>query len=397
MNSLGLNIISGSNESQLLKRCLTTFDAKNLFDEIVIINTSNDKQIDLVAEEFDAKVLYFDWITEEFPAGNFGGAREFARENSTTDKIMWLDTDDILLKKHKEKFIEFLNLVRDEKHRNIKLWKVPYSLIYDASGEPEQLFLRERVFDRQTQHWEKAVHEIIMPAFDMVEHGTIGGTYITHAPIKPQYASALRNLNILKYEYEKDPSDVQTKYFYGRDSLLGGEVERGIQLLEEVMSELGTGTEMLYAIAIDLAWFYSYGAIKTRPGIENFQKENILKVESYCRLALSFSFNYAEPYVLLGDVYYYNGEYEASTKMYLTALQKGDKNHQTGMFKSLVMSGEVPCDRLSFVYEIRGLLGMALHYNKQSIRHNQIERYVQRRKMIINNIQNEMKTLCQIV
>lgn len=399
MTTLGLNIISGPNESTLLNRCLTSFNAKDNFDEIVIVNTSTDDSIDKVAKKHGAKIFHFNWITDEFPKGNFGGAREFARLNSTTDKIMWLDTDDILLRKHEEKFLEFLSLVKNDEYKDIIIWKFPYSLVYSKDGEPEQFFLRERVFDREKIHWQRAVHEIMFPYFEMVKHATITGSYITHAPIKPQYSSASRNIEILEYEFKKDSNDVQNRYFLGRDYLLGSNPRKGIPLLEGILDELGTGKEMLYAIAIELAWYYSYISCNPRPQIENFQRENILKVESYCRLALAFSFTYAEPYVLLGDVYFFQKDYSAATRMYLTALNK-KKDFNSGekaMFRSLTMVGEIPCNRLSLVYEMRGLLGMSLHYNKQALRHNRIESYIQKRRIIVNKIIEECKLLCQTV
>lgn len=393
MTTLALNMIVGSNEAQLLKRCLTTFDAKNIFDEIIIINTSNDEQIDNVALEFGSKVYNFIWKTKDFPYGNFGGAREEARKNTKSEKIMWLDADDILLKQHKEKFIEAISIVKDDKYKDIIIWKMPYSLVYDQHGNPEQYFMRERIIDREKIQWKRAVHEIVFPYFDMVKNATMRGVFITHAPVKPSYSSASRNISILEHEYSKDSSDVQTRYFLGRDYILGGNQQKGIDLLEEILCELSTSSEMLYAIAIELAWYYSYYSSHPRPKLREYNVDNILKVESYCRIALSLSFSYAEPYVILGDTYFYKKDYESASKMYLVALKKPLDD---GMLKSTTLYGEIPCERLAFTYEARGLLGMALHYNKQAIRHNpKNEEYVEIRKLILGKLNNEMNLLCQ--
>lgn len=393
MTTLALNMIVGPNESKLLKRCLISFDAKNIFDEIVIVNTSNDEQIDIVVSEFEGKLIKFLWRTEEFPYGNFGGAREEARKNTESEKIMWLDSDDILLKQHKEKFLEAISIIKDDKNKDIIIWKMPYSLVYDMHGNPEQYFMRERIIDKEKIQWKRAVHEIMFPYADMVKNAVIRGTFITHAPVKPQYSSASRNISILENEHSKDPDDIQTKYFLGRDYILGDNPEKGIELLEEILSELSTGSEMLYAIAMELAWYYSYHSSHPRPELRRYNTDNLLKIESYCRLALSFSYLYAEPYVILGDTYFFKKEFSAASRMYLTAL---NKSLDDGMFKSATMYKEIPCARLASTYEARGLLGMALHYNKQAIRHNpEKEEYIQIRQLIINKINQEMKLLCQ--
>lgn len=390
MTTLGLNIIAGPNDNMLLKRCLISFDAKNLFDEIVIVNTSKSDSIDFVANDFDARCLKYEWQTEEYPYGNFGGARDFARKQSTTDKIMWLDTDDVLLEQHKAKLIEALEIVKDIKNKEILVWRFPYSLIFNTDGTPDMYFMRERIFDREKIHWDRPVHEMTFPFIEMVKHGTINGTFITHMPTKPQYASAMRNIAILEHEHKKDPNEIQNRYFLGRDYLLSGQPDRGIPLLADIVTEMNTGTEMLYAISMELAWYYAYKSSQPRPDIQQYKIDNLTKVESYCRLALSFSFDYAEPYVLLGDTYFYKKEVDAATRMYLTALKK---EKDKGIFKTITLYGEVPCARLSLMYKLRGLWGMSLHYNKQAIRHNKTEEYIKAREGIVNIINEEMKEL----
>jgi tetratricopeptide (TPR) repeat protein len=389
MSTLGLNMIVGPKEAHLLKRCLTSFNVKENFDEIVIVNTSMDEEVNTIAREFTDKVFFFQWETEEYPFGNFGGAREYARQKSSTDKIWWLDTDDVCQDLYKEKLVESIKLIKDEKYKDVMIWMIPYIIIVNDNGNSDAFFKRERVFDRVNIQWKRTVHELMFPGIEIVKPATINNMFVTHLPNKPTYSSALRNVKMLELEYKNDPDDIQTKYFLGRDYMFVGEVKKGIDLLESILSDLSTGYEMLYAIAIDLAWFYAYGCLNPHPPIDKFKQDNLTKVEGYCRLAISFTFDYAEPYVLLGDVYYYKEEIESATKMYQIAIKK---KLGTGKFQTQPMYLEIPSERLSRLFQIKGMLGLALHFNECAKKANSIcKEYSDNKKFLVNKLVEEVK------
>ena len=389
MSTLGLNIIVGPKEAHLLKRCLLSFNAKEIFDEIVIVNTSMDEEVNNVAREFTDKVFFFQWETEEHPLGSFGGARNYAKQKSTTDKIWWLDTDDVCQESYKEKLVESVKLIKDEKYKDVMIWMIPYIIIVNDNGNSDAFFKRERVFDRVNIQWKRTVHELMFPGIEIVKPGTINNMFVTHLPNKPTYSSALRNVKMLELEYQNDQDDIQTKYFLGRDYMFVGEVKKGIELLESILSDLSTGYEMLYAIAIDLAWFYAYGCLNPHPPIDKFKQDNLTKVEGYCRLAITFTFDYAEPYVLLGDVYYYKEEIESATKMYQIAMKK---KLGTGKFQTQPMYLEIPSERLSRLFQIKGMLGLSLHFNEVAKKSNSLcKEYFDNKTFIVNKLVEEVK------
>jgi glycosyltransferase involved in cell wall biosynthesis len=361
MSTLALNMIVGPGESEILYRCLTSFDAKNNFDEIVIVNTSCDEQVNEVAHLFTENVFFFQWENEEHPYGDFGGARNCAIDYTKSDKIFWLDTDDVLLKQHKNELFNSLRLIKDDTYKNIMIWTIPYAIIVDKSGNIVSWFKRERVFDRKAIRWNRTVHELMCPGTDLVEHAAINGLFITHMPMKTNETSAARNIRMLEWDYARDPDDVQTKYFLGRDYMYGNNADKGINLLNAILSDLATGHEMLYAIASDLAYYYAYGCTNIKPSIDQMNKENLLKIESYCRLALSVSFDFADPYILLGDIYYHRNDIDSSYRMYQTALKK---KIGIGKFQNNPMYREIPAARLSIILEIQGKLGLSYHYNE---------------------------------
>lgn len=383
MSSLALNVIVGPGEASLLKRCLLSFNAKEFFDEIVIVNTSLDEKVNDVAKEFTDKVFFFQWESERYPYGDFGGARDFARQNTVSDKIMWLDTDDVCLEQYKDQLISSIKLIKDDQYKDVMIWSMPYAIIIDEFGNPITWFKRERVFDRVKISWKRPVHELMYPGFDMVKNAQVNGMYITHMPMKPTYSSAIRNVKILEHEYIIDPTDTQNKYFLGRDYMYTGKAEQGISILTSIIDDLSSSYEMLYAIAIDLVWFYAYGANNPRPDLELFKKENIEKAESWARLAMSFCPGYAEPCVLLGDVYWHLGEIEAARGLYMAALKK---KLGLGKFQFVPMYNEVPSNRLTRVFECLGNMPFALHYITRAYQANPIVEYLARKKAIINYI-----------
>lgn len=389
MTTLALNIIVGTKEAHLLNRCLTSFNAKELFDEIVIVNTSMDEEVNKIAKLFTDKVFFFQWETEDHPFGDFGGARDFARQNTISDKIWWLDTDDVCQDKYKDNLIRSINLIKDEKYKDVMIWVMPYSIILNDNGDPDLWFKRERVFDRVKIQWKRQVHELMFPGIEIVKPATINNMYITHLPNKPTYSSALRNVKILEYEFKNNPDDIQTKYFLGRDYLFVGEVDKGINLLDSILNDLSTGYEMLYAISMELAWYYAYGCLNPHPPIDKFKKENLTKIEGYCRLAISFTFDYAEPYVLLGDVYYYKNEIESAIKVYQIAMKK---KIGVGKFQTQPMYIEIPAERLSRLFEIKGLLGLSYHYNEIAQRANSIcKDYEDKKRYIVELINKTLE------
>jgi glycosyltransferase involved in cell wall biosynthesis len=76
------------NEEKHLARCLSS--VKGVVDEIVIVDTgSSDRTIE-IAESFETKIFYFDWVYD------FSAARNFALSKCSGDWILYLDADEEL-------------------------------------------------------------------------------------------------------------------------------------------------------------------------------------------------------------------------------------------------------------------------------------------------------------
>ena len=76
------------NEEKSLPECLQS--VKNIFDEIVIVDTGSSDRTKIVAHAFTDKIY-------DFPCcDDFSAARNFSFSKATGDYIAWLDTDDRL-------------------------------------------------------------------------------------------------------------------------------------------------------------------------------------------------------------------------------------------------------------------------------------------------------------
>ena len=75
-------------ESAVLERALNC--AKQLADEIVIVDTGSKDNTKQIAQKFTDKVFDFVWQDD------FSAARNFSFSKATCDYQMWLDADDVI-------------------------------------------------------------------------------------------------------------------------------------------------------------------------------------------------------------------------------------------------------------------------------------------------------------
>ncbi|WP_306481128.1 glycosyltransferase family 2 protein [Bacillus toyonensis] len=79
------------NEESSLGQCLQSIEG--VPDEIIIVDTGSTDKTKEIALKWTSHVLDFEWIND------FAAARNFAFQHATMDYILWLDADDVFLKK----------------------------------------------------------------------------------------------------------------------------------------------------------------------------------------------------------------------------------------------------------------------------------------------------------
>lgn len=185
------------NEEDVLARCLKS--CKNLFDEIIIVDTGSTDNTVKIAKTFTDKIFHFDWCDD------FSLARNFSFSKAKGDYIMWLDADDVIPSKSLKQLLEL----------KPKLSSDTYMLKYDIAFEnarPTFSYYRERIIKNcNNAKWQGVVHECITP-FGVVEKIDIS---IWHK--KEKFTNSARNLNIYKKLTKMRELNPREQYYYGRE------------------------------------------------------------------------------------------------------------------------------------------------------------------------------------
>jgi glycosyltransferase involved in cell wall biosynthesis/predicted SAM-dependent methyltransferase len=268
MSSLSFALIV-KNEEASLQKCLDSI--KSIADEIIIVDTGSTDRTKEIALQYTNKVYDFIWIDD------FAAARNFAFSLCEKEWIFWLDADDEILPKDKEK-IKNLDFSPD---KEVFICKYHYS--HDQFGVPECTLERERIIKRSLNlKWEKAIHEYI----------AINGRNITRTDIEihhwKKHGTSERNIRILEKIVEKD-QDPRNLFYLGKEYLDFGKTEDAIKYLERFVVSNGWWEDIFTAYQL-LAKAYLF--LKN----ENKFFENIF-------LSIKIEPRRAEPFYDIGDFY----------------------------------------------------------------------------------------------
>ena len=188
------------NSENVLEKCLSS--CHDIFDEIVIVDTGSTDRTKEIAHQYTTKVYDFEWCSD------FAKARNFSFSLCSSEFVMWLDDDDTLLEKDKDK-IKALDFA----DREIILCKYIYSK--DEFGVAECILERERIIKRSLNlQWQKKIHEYLplrVGNRDLKQFRT--DIEIQH---NKQHSSSERNLEILE-EIIKIDKEPRNFYYFGKE------------------------------------------------------------------------------------------------------------------------------------------------------------------------------------
>lgn len=221
------------NEAENLPRCLES--VRSVVDEIVLVDTGSTDQTVAIAQSFGAKVSSFAWT------GNFSAARNESLQHASSDWILVLDADEVLVKevvpllKQAIQRPDYLviNLLRHE----IGAVQSPYSLVsrlfrrhaalqfsrpYHAMIDDSVTALRQ-----QEPHWQ---------VVDVTE------TAILHYGYEPGAIASRDKLQTARSTMEaylaQHPNDPYECSKLGALYVQMGDVERGIALLRQGLASV---------------------------------------------------------------------------------------------------------------------------------------------------------------
>ncbi|MDR0532148.1 MAG: glycosyltransferase [Oscillospiraceae bacterium] len=324
------------NEEEVLARCLES--AKDLVDEIIIVDTGSTDKTKEIAARFTEQVYDFEWID------HFAAARNFAFSKGTSDYLMWLDADDIILPDDAKAFLE----LKESLAQDVDTVMLKYNIAFDEQGKPTFSYYRERILRRCPRaHWEGAVHEVITP-FGKILHSPVGITHKRKAVTDPQ-----RNLRLFERLVERGETlGPREQFYYARELFYNARYQDAVDLFEKFLSE-GRG------------WVENNIEACRVLG----QCLNALGRQGEALQALLRSFQYDSPRAELcceiGAHYFTAQQYEQAIHWYQSALQCPRKDTGGG-FTLEDCHGYLPHLQLCVCYDRLGQRSQAIAHNEEA-------------------------------
>jgi glycosyltransferase involved in cell wall biosynthesis len=221
-NTISLAIIV-KNEIHNIEKLITSVIDE--VEEFIVVDTgSTDGTLEVIKKYPKIKLFHFEWIED------FAAARNFAFSKATQDFVGWIDGDDII---DTQELRQFKQVMDDP---NVDAWIMDYHYAFLPNGDPAITLGRERFLRRsKNPTWVGAIHETISLSNMRTRHYTKMkylhnrvGKVIDHG----------RNVRILAKEYEKNPQDARTAYYYGKE-LFDRVDDRGVEILEKYLTVPG--------------------------------------------------------------------------------------------------------------------------------------------------------------
>lgn len=320
------------NEQEVLARCLKS--CKNLFDEIIIVDTGSSDNTVKIAQKFTNKIYNFEWCDD------FSAARNFAFSKAKSKYIMWLDADDVIPCKSLKKLLELKpNLTKD-------VYMLKYDIAFNGN-KPTFSYFRERIIKNCPQaKWQGVVHECITP-FGQIEKLDIS---IQHKKIKTEVST--RNLDIYKKTSKQRPLTPREQYYYGRELFDHKQYKKCYRILNNfVKSGLGWQENVIDALIL-----MSYCQRNLNCNTKAF--ECLFKAFEYDSPRANVCCN-------IGDIFLSQKKYHLAIYWYNLATTCPDESHKGGFVQPQYFN-YYPYLQMCFCHYCLGDNKTAYNYNKKA-------------------------------
>lgn len=324
------------NEEEVLARCLS--GTKDIFDEIIIVDTGSADHTREIAERFADTVAEFCWRDD------FSAARNYSFSLAHTDYIMWMDADDVIAPEDRAALIR----LKSELDGETDIYMLPYRAAPDEDGISPLVYYRERIIRRKSGlSWTGAVHETIPLAGKIAYRDAA----VTHKK-PPERSTAFRNLFLYAKQFAHGTMpDERKKFYFARELKDNGLYDTAASVYEAFLCGDGW-TENKICACRDLADCYKR--------LHKRQK----------RLSALFrSFEYAPPRAEIccdiGECCFEEGDLNGAVFWYKLALNE-KPDARSGAFVMPDYSGFIPCLWLCVCFDRLGKRDKAEYYNEQA-------------------------------
>jgi glycosyltransferase involved in cell wall biosynthesis len=241
------------NEEAALPKCLSS--AKNVVDEIVVLDTGSTDNTVQIAKQYGAEVHYFEWCN------NFSVARNEALKYVTTDWILVLDADETLAPEiapsmkaaiQNEEYL-LINLVRQE----VGAAQSPYSMVSRLFRRHPNIYFNRPyhaiIDDSVTAILEKESHWQIAYLSDVaILHYGYQKAIINQ---QNKYAKAAAAMEVF---FVANPQDPYVCSKLGALYVEMGKVNQGMDLLQRGIKYAADNYDILYELHYHLGIAHSH-------------------------------------------------------------------------------------------------------------------------------------------
>ena len=288
---ISINIIT-THDEPYLRQCLES--VKDLDPEYIIGYTGDTSKEEYeICKEFADELDVFEWKDD------FSYARNRLIKKSTSDWILWIDSDETIEKESIQRINDLLN-------SNLKNLYHSFKLIHGSTsmGQLRMFFNTENI------KFEKKIHERIIPDVYPKNHPEI--QVIHH--VQNITRSSLRNIHILENELKENPNDLDNNFYIAIEYHLIGKHMKALLHAEKFLHHyLGDDINIrkLY-----MRYLISY--------IHVYHLQNYQKAMEIMLAQLILNCNIAEFWCLIGDIFTFIGKYKYAQRFYKNAISMGE-------------------------------------------------------------------------
>lgn len=214
------------NEAEKLEKCLKALRPYPF--EIIVTDTGSTDNSKEIAFQYADKVIDFTWIND------FSAARNFCASQASYDMILPMDTDEYVT----EIDLDSLTDVMNKNPKGVgEILRFDY---FESNGAKHVQEVRvTRLYNRKYYTYTKPIHENIVPKNNI-------SFYTYHIPVLVDHdgylgsqesldAKALRDIQILERELEKDPSDPYLYFQIGQSYLIMRQEQKALEYLRKAI------------------------------------------------------------------------------------------------------------------------------------------------------------------
>ncbi len=219
------------NEENNLPHCLES--VRGIFDEIVVVDTGSSDRTMEIAREFGANVFEFPWVD------SFAAARNEALSHATGDYALWLDADDVVEPKERDKLKSLVEQLRSGEQSGFVV-RCACDPSPDGTGG-ETVVDHIRLFPlREDVRWTYRVHEQILPALRKVgvpvrwTNVTVRHTGYVDQAIRARKLD--RDVRLLRLDLEERPNDPFILFNLGAIGIERRDWDEALRFLERSLA-----------------------------------------------------------------------------------------------------------------------------------------------------------------